>query len=444
MKMQLLAAVVLISLQFSAAAQTPVAQPASAPIYRLTVESRSLTAINYEHRSAPTKIDFRGTVLLPYGRGEATVEGKRGRTEIDAKFDHLEAPARFGAQYLTYVLWAITPEGRAVNLGEIVPGASDKAHIRVTADLQVFGLIVTAEPYFSVTQPGDVVVVENAVRPDTIGKVEVVSAKYELMSRGNYVYNVPAPGTITGSPNAPKLPMDQYEALVQLYQAQNAVQIAKSLDADHYAHETFEKATRQLREAQALQVSKRDSKAVITAARAAAQTAEDARAIAIKRREADPQAPAQPGTATAAPSTRSQLLQQLSPLLDTRESSGGLLITIADSQFQGLATLDPAAESKLGQVAAILQAYPGLRIEVDGHTDNEGTDPFTQQLSELRARSVSNSLSRSGVPAGSIVVQAFGKTRPLISNDTAEGRTHNRRVEVVISGDSIATMASAR
>jgi hypothetical protein len=142
----------------------------SVPLYRVTVVE--LKAVDYQYRSGPTGIDFRGTVLLPESKGDATVESKAGRMEIDAHFSHLLSPARFGGEYLTYALWAITPEGHPKNLGEIVPASSDKAHTTVTTDLQAFGLIVTAEPYAAVREPSDVVVLENEIRPDTIGSVE--------------------------------------------------------------------------------------------------------------------------------------------------------------------------------------------------------------------------------------------------------------------------------
>jgi hypothetical protein len=216
-------------------AQTLPEPSESVPIYRVTAVSRTLSAINYQHRSGPTKIDFKGTILLPAARGEATVESKKGRIEIESKFEHLEAPQRFGREYLTYVLWAVSPEGRAVNLGEVVPGRSDKADLHVTTDLQAFGLIITAEPYFAVSRPSNVVVLENEVRPDTIGKVEQVSAKYELMPRGQYTFDVPPSGVRSVDPGTPRVSMDQYEALLELYQAQNAVQLAESLGAAQYA-----------------------------------------------------------------------------------------------------------------------------------------------------------------------------------------------------------------
>lgn len=255
------------------------------PIYRVTVIQRSVDAINYQYRpDLPTKIDFAGTVLLPKSKGEANVLSTRGRTEIDAKFDHLEAPSRFGREYLTYVLWAITPEGRPHNIGELVADAGDKSKVHVTTDLQAFGLIVTAEPYSAVRQPSDVVVLENRVRPDTAGKIEAINAHYELMPRGHYTWQEPA--KLLAAENAPKVSMDRYEALLELYQAQNAIGIARVALADQYSPNTLAKAEQLLAEAQRLDQYKGNSKMVVQNAREAAQTAEDARAIA-ERRQAD-------------------------------------------------------------------------------------------------------------------------------------------------------------
>jgi outer membrane protein OmpA-like peptidoglycan-associated protein len=499
---------------FVAEAQTSPPNPNPVPIYRVTVISRTLSAINYQHRSGPTKIDFKGTVLLAAAHGEATVESKKGRIEIDSKFDHLEAPHRFGREYLIYVLWAITPEGRALNLGEVVPGRSDKADLHVTTDLQAFGLMVTAEPYFSVSRPSDVVVLENSVRPDTIGGIEQVSAKYELLPRGQYIYNVQPSDIRSADANTPKVSMDQYEALIELYQAQNAVQIARSLGADRYAPETYDKAVQLLGQAQDGQARKMGMRTVVTAARHAAQTAEDARVITVKRRDDErlaqeqqvaamaegrareaesrveverahaeseriakeqaqaeaaranqlarqeaEQAQAARDAAAAQIATnqadrqrqrtesdkqalRSQLLRELAPILDARDSPRGLVITIPDSLFQTPSTLRSRAVDELGQIASIVRARPGIYVEVDGHTDNEGGDTYDRQLSEQRAATVRDVLVRDGIPPNAIVIRAFGKTRPLLSNDTPAGRARNRRVEVVISGDPIGTTAS--
>ena len=166
--------------------------PARLPIYRVTVVARTTKAINYNHRSGSTKIDFRGTALLPEARGEASVESKQGVIKIDARMEKLQPATKFGPEYLTYVMWAITPEGRATNVGEVLLNG-DKTKLDATTELQSFGLIVTAEPYFAVTQPSDVVVMENFVRQDTIGTIEQVDAKFELLQRGQYTLNVNPP-----------------------------------------------------------------------------------------------------------------------------------------------------------------------------------------------------------------------------------------------------------
>jgi outer membrane protein OmpA-like peptidoglycan-associated protein len=253
------------------------------PIYSVTVIERTVKAINYQYRSGPTMIDFRGTVLMPKAKGEAIVESKRGRTEIDAKLDNIEDPQRFGREYLTYVLWAISPEGRPHNLGEVMANGSDKARLRITTDLQAFGLIVTAEPYSAVRHPSNVVVAENMVRGDTVGKIEEIEAKYELMPRGHYTWDPHE--NLAWKANAPKVSMSEYEALTELYQAENAVGIARAAEAEQYAPNTFAKAQQLLEEARRLQGSRAGKSLVVQNAREAAQTAEDARVIAERRQQ---------------------------------------------------------------------------------------------------------------------------------------------------------------
>jgi hypothetical protein len=248
------------------------------------VISRTTKAINYGHLAEPTKIGLKGTVLFPETEGEARVESRRGAVEIDTRVNHLGAPTRFGPEYLTYVLWAITPVGRPVNLGELVVDPSNKARLKVSTQLQAFALIVTAEPYFSVTHPSDVVVMENVVRPGTVGKVEEIDAKYELLPRKQFIYNAGIPPAAS---DGPKLSMDDYEALLAVYQAQNAIQIAKSAGADRYAPDALQKAEQLYQQALALQAQKSASRDIVTTAREAAQTAEDARAISVKRHDGE-------------------------------------------------------------------------------------------------------------------------------------------------------------
>jgi outer membrane protein OmpA-like peptidoglycan-associated protein len=254
---------------------TQVQQKDKQPIYTITINvvDRTAKAINYQHRSAATKIDFRGTPLLPESHGEAKVESKQGYIEIEVEFDKLQSATRFGPEYLTYVMWAITPEGRATNLGEVILNGP-RSKLDVTTDLQAFGLVVTAEPYFGVTQPSDVVVMENFVRADTLGKVEVIDAKYELLPRGQYTVNV--------------LPVDlkpmtlDKDTPLDLYQARNAVRIARWAGADVSAKESYDRASSLLAKAETAKTTKAGSKEIAENARQAVQTAEDARLITLK------------------------------------------------------------------------------------------------------------------------------------------------------------------
>lgn len=264
----------------------PPAQPEErSPIYRVTVVSQTTKAVNYGHRTEPTKIDFGGTVLLPDARGSATVESRRGSVTVDAKFEHVPSPQRFGPQYLTYVLWALTPDGKAQNLGELVLNSSDKGKLHVATPLQSFALLVTAEPYYSVEQPSGVVVMENHIRPDTVGKIEEMDARYDLLPVKPYTYHT-EDAKSAAAMGGQKMSMDRYEATLALYEAQNAVQIARSEEAAQYAPETMQKAEDLYREAQNYYSQKADSKLIVSTAREAVQTAEDARLVAKKRNPA--------------------------------------------------------------------------------------------------------------------------------------------------------------
>jgi outer membrane protein OmpA-like peptidoglycan-associated protein len=247
-----------------------------APIYRVTVTERTAKAISYQHRSGATKIDFSGTQLMPNAHGEAKVESKKGYIEIEVEFRNMTEATQFGGEYLTYVLWAITPEGRTSNLGEILRGGGTSGKLDVTTELQVFGLVVTAEPYFAVSRPSDVVVMENVVRPDTKGKIELIDAKYELLQRGQYEHLANVLDLKLNS----KIPLE-------LYEARNAVNIARKSGADRFATATFEKAENNLKQSEAYRARNAGSKPVTMTARQAVQIAEDSRAIAVKRQDDD-------------------------------------------------------------------------------------------------------------------------------------------------------------
>jgi outer membrane protein OmpA-like peptidoglycan-associated protein len=460
--------------------------------------------VDYQYRQMPTRVDFKGTVLLPQSKGQATVESKEGRTEIEAKFERVEAPARFGHEYLTYVLWAITPEGHPKNLGEVLGDGSDRAHLHVTTDLQAFGLIVTAEPYSAVRQPSNVVVMENEIRPDTIGATEVIQPKYELLPRGHYIYTVPD-DLREAERNAPRLPMDQYEALVQLYEAQNAVQIAKAMGADRYAPDTYNRAEDLLRSARQMQDRKGERSAVVTAARQAAQTAEDARMIAMKRQQDDELQKARDQAAqeqerrihaegeaqrarseasadranldaersarqraeaeAAALSTPPPLPANPAPVVVMKPPAGSHeAAQKAETRMKLLQQINrvfPARDTPRGLVVTVPDAdFRGTMLppavisrlrtlgaiiaaEPGVSLEVEGhLDKADEQSSYLRAAAVRDALTRAGIPQASISARGMGNSRPLVSNASAGGREQNRRVEITISGNAIGGMAT--
>jgi outer membrane protein OmpA-like peptidoglycan-associated protein len=280
-KIKLLFAVA-IALSLSAAAQTNsqttlAVEPMSpTPIFRVTVVSRSVQAVNYKHRGGATKLDFAGTDLMPLANGQAKVESKKGYIEIEVEFGNLQKPTIFGNEYLTYILWAISPEGRAVNLGEVLVGGNSRSKLDVTTDLQAFALVVTAEPYYAVRQPSNVVVLENVIRKDTKGTTEAVNTKYELLERGGYIP--------TGYKFDPvvlntKLPLEFFEA-------RNALRIAQSEGAEQYASDSYQHAVRLMNKVDEYATSKHsDRKPMIAVAREAVQTGEDARAITVQKIE---------------------------------------------------------------------------------------------------------------------------------------------------------------
>jgi outer membrane protein OmpA-like peptidoglycan-associated protein len=246
------------------------------PVFRANVVSRSTKAVDYRHRGGSTKVDLRGTELMPRASGDARVESKTGRLEINAKLTGVEPANKFGLEFLTYVLWAITPEGRADNLGEILL-SDGKSEIHVTTDLQAFALIVTAEPYFAVTQPSDLVVAENVIRADTKGREEAINVKYELLPRGLYAAQVePLRDVVYGIDS---------KAPLELFEARNAVRIARAAKADQYASSSFAKAEEDLKQAEDYYRRKQGRTPIGTVAREAAQTAEEARVMSLKRQE---------------------------------------------------------------------------------------------------------------------------------------------------------------
>ncbi len=481
---------------FGARAQGQPPREGTVPLYRVTVIDRTVSAVDYQYRNGPTPVDFRGTVLLPESKGTATVESKAGRTEIEAHFEHMQAPTRFGREYLTYVLWAITPEGHAKNLGEVLAGSSDKAKLRVTTELQAFGMIVTAEPYSAVRQPGDVVVMENQIRPDTSARTEPIQAKYELLPRGHYTYQVPE-NMRAAEGNGPMLSMDEYQQVVEVYQAQNAVQIAQSAGADRYAADTFAKAQQLLSDAQAAQARKAGLTAVVTLARQSAQTAEDARILAIQRKQNEDvtaaredaakaqgekaRAEAAARTAEAEAAANRALLEQeraarqrveaeaaappaqtappppAQPMAERQAppfNESGPKTELRVHLLQQLGSVLPARDTPRGLVLTIADSdFRGAQLGAAVYSQlariaaivsaNPGLTLEIDghgRFSSERAYAVRDLLVRDGIANGTISAKGLGDSRPLVSNATASGKTQNRRVEIIISGSPIGEM----
>src|SRR5690348_3694209 len=244
------------------------------PVFHVTVTSRSVQAVNYKHRSGASKLDFAGTDLMPAATGQAKVESKKGYTEIEVEFGSLQTPTIFGNEYLTYILWAISPEGRAVNLGEVLVGGNHRSKLNVTTDLQAFALVVTAEPYYAVRQPSNVVILENVVRDDTKGTTEAMNTKYELMERGGYIPTGYKFDPVVLNTNLP----------LEFFEARNALRIAESEGAEQYASDSYQHAVRLMDKVDQFATDKHpDRKAMIAVAREVVQTAEDARAITVKK-----------------------------------------------------------------------------------------------------------------------------------------------------------------
>ena len=485
----------------------PITMQSGIYIYRVHVVERSLDCVNYLHRSGSTTIGFDGTPLLPGAKGEAKVTSERGGITIDAHFEGLSPANGFGHEYLTYVLWAISPDGRAQNLGEVLP-AGTKNNIKVTTAFQSFGMIVTAEPYFSVSEPSDVVVLENIIRPDqTEGVLEKVNAQYSLLPRGMYAET-------TGAHTVAHPVTRNERSPLELYEADNALRIAQDAGADQYAPEIMAKAALDLQNASDFDSNKHgDRKMEITDAREAVERAEDARITALRKEAAEreqntviakdkaqadaaqsqqqaaesqlqaqqsqqqaeqatldaeraqaakaqadaarAQAEAQAAEAQAlaakanktaddANAVRERLRQQLNSVLATSETARGLIVNMSDVLFDtGKYTLKPATQISLAKVSGILEAYPGLKVQVEGYTDSVGTDALNQTLSENRAATVKTFLVQQGVAPDSITSAGFGKNDPVADNGTASGRQQNRRVNMVVSGDAIGVSQSA-
>jgi outer membrane protein OmpA-like peptidoglycan-associated protein len=503
----------------------------------INMVAQTTRAVNYR-RGESTSLDIKGTNLMPELTGKAKVISKRGLVDVHVDVEHLRPAKSIDLAYVTYVLWAISPQGNPKNIGELV-NRDGKASLHTTTDLQAFALVITAEPDFAVSAPSELVVAQNSLRPDTKGGTETVGVRYEVLPRSAYISQVePVEKSIYG---------DDKKAPSDLIQARNAVRVARDAHADEYAPEIFQRAETLLNQAEDYYRRKQGEKPISTVARHAVQTAEEARVMSLKaeqqariereRRETErrteeaqsqaqqaqqqaqearekaeaearqrasaeqqsqqaaqqaqqaqqqaqqqaeqarqqaeqaqqqAQAEAQQRAAAEQQSQqaaaqaeearrqaeqaqqraqqaetdqaqiRQRLMGQLNAVLQTRDSARGLIVSMPDVLFDtGSANLKPTARERLAKVAGILIAYPDIRVEVDGYTDSTGGALFNEQLSQKRADSVRSYMDQQGVPPSSITTRGLGQSNPIASNETSTGRQQNRRVELVVSGESI-------
>src|SRR4051794_3599897 len=470
------------------------------PSFSGQTTGRTITAIGYQLGGGGTIVDLKSSGLLSSASGYAKVEAKPGITRVEARTEGLTSPLQLGAEFLTYVLWAVTPEGRAINLGEMLLDSGGRSTLKTTTQLATFSLFVTAEPYFAVRQPSEMLVLENAQRPNTKGRIFVVQ-DYKLLKRGQYQK--------VGNPLA--LTLDLKNVPLQMYEARNAVEIARSRSADRYAPDVFSKADGGLKMAESALARNSSKKEIIPLARQTAQFSEDARALSVERQEAErieterveaaarakaeaeATAAAQAAAAKqkadeaarhqaelaaareaqvkaeaemaatkakaesdalkareeaakaealraqrAAEQLRAQLLEQFNRILETRDTPRGLVISMADVLFDtGKYNIRPGTREQLAKLSGIILAHPGLNLQVEGHTDSTGTDDFNQRLSQQRADSVRNFLIGQGLAFDWITAIGLGKTMPISDNGTSAGRQKNRRVEIIVSGEII-------
>jgi len=463
-------------------AQTDQGIPASALV------NRNITAIGYTVGKT-TKVDLKGSSLMSAANGEAKVQARTGATTVEMQISNMAQPSTLGTEFLTYVLWVVSPEGRTSNLGEILINNAGQGKLNATTPFQTFSLFVTAEPYFAVRVPSEMVVLQNELQEGAKAKIFPVN-DYPLMRRSQY-QKVANPMALT---------LDLKNVPLNMYEARNAVDIAKSRDAEKYAPESLSKAVGSLQIAENSLSRKDDKKVVLSNARQTVQFAEDARLLSEQRKESErianekaaaaAKAKADAEAAAAAEAGRqaelvaakqaqmkaeadaaaakasaeqdalrlreeaaradaersrhaaevlhAQLLEQFNRVLETRDTSRGLVVNMGDVLFAtGKYDLRPEAQVVLAKLSGIILSHPGLSLAMEGYTDTVGGDDFNLKLSQQRADTVREYLASQGLPNNTMKSVGFGKADPVADNESSAGRQKNRRVEIVVSGEII-------
>jgi outer membrane protein OmpA-like peptidoglycan-associated protein len=458
-----------------------VAQQVQPEVPAADTVKKTVTAIGYP-AGKTIDVDLTGTGLMAAGSGQAKVKAGTGATGLETQFQDMAQATTLGTEFLTYVLWAVSPDGRSNNLGEIMINRDGKGKLNTTTAFQTFSLFVTAEPYFAVRFPSEMVVLQNEIKKNTKARIFPVN-DYPLMRRSEYQK--------MGNPLA--LTLDLKNVPLNMYEARNAVEIAQSRGADKYAPEIFSRTKGSLQMAENSLAQKADEKVVISYARQTVQFAEDARRLTEQRKEAERIANEKAAAAAAAKAEaeskaaaeaqrqaeltaakqaqmkaeadaaavkakaeqdaaladaertrkaaealRAQLLEQFNRVLETRDTPRGLVVNMGDVLFAtGKYDLRPEAQIVLAKLSGIILSHPGLNLAVEGYTDSVGSDDFNLKLSQQRADTVRDYLVSQGLPDNTVTATGFGKSDPVADNATPTGRQQNRRVEIVVSGEII-------
>jgi outer membrane protein OmpA-like peptidoglycan-associated protein len=412
----------------------------------------------YSYKEGPeSNLEFRGTSIALAGEGDAEVEFQDGRARVDVSVRKLPDPASLGP-FSTYVLWAVSVDGRGNNLGSLEV-ENGRGSLDTSTALSQFALIVSAEPHFAVSAPSRAIVLQNLGTRVQGAKINISALK----TRMDYSTLIAQPRAATAD-----TPSD-------LVQARYALDIAEAAEAGRLAPRDFTEAEQLLARAEAAQADKKYSvrNTAPQLAREAVQKAEDARFRAVlaavterrdaaaraAREEAEQKAAGEAAIAAeeakrsealaaeaagleAEKRARADLTARLNRALPTRQTDRGIVAEIAGVLFAtGAATLTPNAREGLARFAGIVGVYPSLSFKVEGHTDSTGSAETNRNLSLARATTVRDYLIGQSVDAGSINVEGLGPDRPVGDNATSEGRARNRRVEIILTGDLVAGSA---
>lgn len=439
-----------------------------------------------------TEFNMFPTRRLREAQMSAQVKIERGQARIELKYSKMRPAVLFGGEVCSYVLWAVSPNGEPLNLGEI-PIVKDDAggKQQVSTSWTSFALIVTLEAYSGVERPSSLMVFWND------GVTSPPAAAEELIFGGFDTTPAVEREDLQGV-------ISDRSKSIELLQAERLFRFAEAQKANQYAPGLFDQARARLREAMAesggsaqklaktsysasseaikLSIPRRridELTAEVAENRveierlsqrlaeqvARADQAEARGDQARKEKQATEQALEQISreknllqeelrnlentmlglrgelqqTRVEASRAEQRLQSALSQVSETHESARGMIVNLPDILFDvGKASLKSGAKYPLAKLAGILLIMQDLNLRIEGHTDSTGSTKVNLRLSKQRADSVSEFLSSQGIDPSRIQTAGYGAERPISDNSTAQGRRENRRVEIIISAGEIA------